>query len=1091
MRDSLRKHKYQLRNIMVAVASGLLLWVVNAVVLVGVFHRGTVEERIFHPDAYSIFTLLIIILAFTAYGILSYCGIAKRRLLEDSLEESEEKYRNLFEKTSNAVIIYDAETMRFEDINSACLNLYGYTKEEFLLLTPKDISAEPEKAERGVKDVIAGEPEAGHVPLRYHKKKDGTVFPVEIFAGTFIHKGNEKIFQTVIDLTESENMKDALRTAKKEWELTFDAISDPLFVHDSELNIVRANKAYQEASGLPFSELIGKPYYEVFPKMESPFNGCLKALKSREVEKEIEVLTPIGKIYKLRFYPIKMLMADKKYSIHILEDITENKRAEENLRKSEKKYRDLTESTSDWVWELDENGIYTYASSRVKDLLGYEPREIIGKSPFDLMHQEEARRVAEEFSAIAKAKRPFAGLENTNLHKDGRLVVLETSGVPIFDAEGNFKGYRGIDRDITERRRAEETLKESEKRYKRLIEANTDYIFTVEVKNDQPVKTTHGPACVKITGYTSEEYEKNPKLWIQMVQEGDRDAVIRQAEAVFSGKAKPLEHRIITKEGRIKWVSNIPVPRYDGKGRLISYDGLISDITERRKAEEFIKDILQSVGEGFLVINTEYKIMSANRSYLEQEKADIEDVLGRHCYDVSHHRDNPCFMEGEECAPKHTFETGAPYTAMHTHYDKDGNPIYIETKSFPMKDMSGKFYAVIETLDNITEKRTLEGQLRHAQKMEAVGTLAGGVAHDFNNILSAIIGYAHISLMKMKPDDPVRYNIDQILACSQRATALTQGLLSFSRKQVINPVLLDLNELLRRFEKFILRLIREDIEFTCRYGAGALTVMADSGQIEQAIMNLVTNARDAMPAGGRLMIEANLVRLDKDFVNAHGYGVLGEFALISISDTGIGMDETTKARIFEPFFTTKEQGKGTGLGLSIVYGIIKKHDGFITVYSEPGKGTTFRIYLPVSQAKAAPEETHTEEPVPSLEGTETILLAEDDEAVRRLTRTVLENFGYTVIETIDGEDAVLKFIANKDRVQLAILDAIMPKKNGGEVFREIKALKPNFPVLFMSGYPGEIVGKQGLLDPGINFVPKPISPSDLLKKVREMLGKRV
>jgi len=508
-----------------------------------------------------------------------------------------------------------------------------------------------------------------------------------------------------------------------------------------------------------------------------------------------------------------------------------------------------------------------------------------------------------------------------------------------------------------------------------------------------------------------------------------------------------------------------------------------------QKSEEFTRSILESVGEGFVVIDQEYRIISANRAYCEQTKLSCDDIVGRHCYEISHHIEKPCFTVGEVCAPMHTFKTGEPTLSVHTHYDAENNPVYIETRSFPMKDASGRITAIIETLNNITDQKKLADQLRHAQKMEAVGTLAGGVAHDFNNILSAIIGYAHISLMKMKPDDPVRHNIDQILASSQRAAALTQGLLSFSRKQVINPVLLDLNELVQRFEKFIIRLIREDIEFTCRCCAGALPVMADSGQIEQAIMNLVTNARDAMPEGGRLMIVTDRTRLGKDFVDAHGYGVPGEFALISITDTGLGMDETTKAHIFEPFFTTKEVGKGTGLGLSMVYGIVKKHDGFITVYSERGKGTTFKIYLPVSQVKAAPEKEHKEAPVPSLEGTETVLLAEDDEFVRRLTRTVLEKFGYTVIEAADGEDAVHKFIANKDRVQLAILDAIMPKKNGGEVFRELTAMKPGFPVLFMSGYPAEIVGKQGILEPGFKFVPKPISPSELLKKVRDMLGK--
>ena len=415
-----------------------------------------------------------------------------------------------------------------------------------------------------------------------------------------------------------------------------------------------------------------------------------------------------------------------------------------------------------------------------------------------------------------------------------------------------------------------------------------------------------------------------------------------------------------------------------------------------------------------------------------------------------------------------------------------GEIIYLETSSHALEDENGKFLGIEGILRDVTGQRRLEEQYRQAQKMEAIGQLAGGVAHDFNNILSAIIGYAHLTLMKMKEDNPDRHNVEQILASSQRATTLTQSLLAFSRKQVINPVLLDVNDLLRRFEKLLLRLIREDIEFKILLTDVRLPVMADSGQIEQAIMNLVTNARDAMPHGGRLTIETSLVTVDEEFLAAYGYGKVGDFALISVMDTGTGMDEKTKKHIYEPFFTTKEQGKGTGLGLSMVYGIIKTHEGYINVYSEPGEGTTFKIYLPVASMHAPEAKAETEKP-PVLEGNELILLAEDDDVVRNLTSTVLRHFGYEVIESMDGEDAVYKFIEHKKSIQMAILDGIMPKKNGGEVYREIRTVRPDIKVLFMSGYPEDTVGKQGILGPGINFISKPISPTELLKKVREVL----
>jgi CheY-like chemotaxis protein len=373
--------------------------------------------------------------------------------------------------------------------------------------------------------------------------------------------------------------------------------------------------------------------------------------------------------------------------------------------------------------------------------------------------------------------------------------------------------------------------------------------------------------------------------------------------------------------------------------------------------------------------------------------------------------------------------------------------------------------------------------------MEAIGLLAGGVAHDFNNILTAVVSYSHLTLMKMQENDPLRHYIQQILESSNRAAALTQSLLAFSRKQTVNLTVIDLNEVIKGFEKFLLRLIREDIALETTCAGDTLSVMADRGQIEQMIMNLVTNAQDAMPDGGRLAIETKLVSLDQEFIETRGFGKPGEYALVSVSDTGIGMDEQTKSRGFEPFFTTKEQGKGTGLGLSMVYGIVKKHDGFINVYSEPGKGTTFKIYLPILRVAEDADNQTTGEPVAPRGGTETLLMAEDDEDLREVNVVMLNHFGYTVIEAVDGVDAVSKFIENKERIQLIILDAIMPRMNGKEAFREIKAMGPEMKFIFMSGYAEDIFTKNGVPDHEAEFILKPVSPDDLLKKIREVLDR--
>jgi len=364
--------------------------------------------------------------------------------------------------------------------------------------------------------------------------------------------------------------------------------------------------------------------------------------------------------------------------------------------------------------------------------------------------------------------------------------------------------------------------------------------------------------------------------------------------------------------------------------------------------------------------------------------------------------------------------------------------------------------------------------------------LAGGVAHDFNNILTAIIGYSSLMQMKMAENDPLRPSVNSILASTERAASLTQSLLAFSRKQILTPKHVEMNTIVRRVEKLIERLIGEDIEIKQVLHDEPLPIKADTGQIEQIMINLVTNARDAMPRGGKLTIETGDVELNSDFIKAHGYGKPGNYALLTVTDTGTGMDKKTVKRIFEPFFTTKSTGKGTGLGLAIVYGIVKQHSGYISVYSEPGIGTTFKVYLP--QIKAALHHARSvSAPVPT-GGTETLLVAEDDSSVRNLTTAVLQGFGYTVIEASDGEEALEKYRDNKDTIRLLIFDVIMPRKNGREAYNEIRKMNPSVKALFTSGYTAEIIYKKGLLGDDVNFLSKPVSPNKLLNKVAEMLG---
>jgi signal transduction histidine kinase len=387
------------------------------------------------------------------------------------------------------------------------------------------------------------------------------------------------------------------------------------------------------------------------------------------------------------------------------------------------------------------------------------------------------------------------------------------------------------------------------------------------------------------------------------------------------------------------------------------------------------------------------------------------------------------------------------------------------------------------------ELSVVNEQLRQSQKMEAVGQLAGGIAHDFNNILMAIIGYADLLRMKTKEDAPIRAYAEHILEAADRAAHLTHELLAFSRRQILNPQPLDLNEIISRLKTLLRRGIGENIELKTVFSKETM-VYVDRAQIELVLINLANNARDAMPQGGILTIETETIALDNTFRRIHGFGDPGMYVLVSVTDTGMGMDEKTRMRIFEPFFTTKEVGKGTGLGLSMVYGVIKQHQGYISVESTPGKGTKFTIYLPLlplvsdrqSLSSIAAEETFPG-------GTETLLLAEDDEVLRKLSRSLLEEAGYKVIEAKNGEDAIEEFLGHKDEIKMLIFDMIMPRKGGMEAFKEIKIIKPDIKAIFVSGYTADKLYMDRMLRGESELIFKPISPGTLLKKVREILDK--
>ncbi|MDA8325343.1 MAG: PAS domain S-box protein [Nitrospiraceae bacterium] len=637
---------------------------------------------------------------------------------------------------------------------------------------------------------------------------------------------------------------------------------------------------------------------------------------------------------------------------------------------------------------------------------------------------------------------------------------------------------------------AQQEIEESERRFRVLFEQAPDAITVYDQDENRFVDANEN--AERLFALSREELLKTgPRQIYPDAQPDGRlisESISENIKLTLAGESVALDRLIRCADGKERLCEVRLVRLPSGERRLIRASYI--DVTERRQAEKALfyaekkfRDLLETIQLIAVMLDCDGNVVFCNDYFLGLAGWSRDEALGNNWFDM--------FLPGEnretvKSVFKSILRDNAPLHYENPIVTREGAKRLIIWDNSVLRNFGGDVIGTASLGIDVTEHRRLEEQLRQAQKMEAIGQLAGGVAHDFNNILCAIVGYAHLALMKMPEGDPVRGNMEQILRASERATTLTRSLLSFSRKQIINPRPNNLTDIIRGLEKFLSRLIREDIEMKIKCGGGEMMIFADRGQIEQMLMNLVTNARDAMPGGGHIAIGTVKVRMDEEFIRMHGYGKPGAYAAIVVSDTGEGMDAKTKERIFEPFFTTREQGKGTGLGLSMVYGIVKQHEGFIDVDSEQGKGAEFRIYLPLVSA-AVPDRQRDIRLTEAEGGVETLLVAEDDEAIRQLNTELLRNYGYRIIEAVDGEDAVAKFRQNMDDVQLIIMDGIMPKKNGKEAYEEIRAINPSVRVIYLSGYAEDIISREGLLEPGTNFILKPVTPANLLKKVRDVL----
>jgi PAS domain S-box-containing protein len=517
---------------------------------------------------------------------------------------------------------------------------------------------------------------------------------------------------------------------------------------------------------------------------------------------------------------------------------------------------------------------------------------------------------------------------------------------------------------------------------------------------------------------------------------------------------------------------------------------LMTDVTDRRRAEDALRasearfrQLAEHIHEAFFVIEMpsgQALYISPTWGEIWGRSVDAAYADSQLWFNAIHPDDRAEVVAGQAAIGR-----GQPATNVFRVQRPDGSERWVRGRTFPVVDASGVVYRMVGVAEDITELRKTEDQLLKAQKMEAVGRLAGGIAHDFNNVLTAIFGYVEMVVEDLPSGSQARADLDEVLKAAGRAASLTRQLLAFSRQQVLQPTVLQINDVVQDLEKMLRRVIGEDLELRVTLAPDAGKVRADVGQLEQVVLNLAVNARDAMPTGGKLTIETVNAGLTEAYADAHQPVVPGAYVMLAVSDTGVGMSPEVRARVFEPFFTTKEQGKGTGLGLSTVYGIVKQSGGYVWVYSEPGRGATFKIYLPRVDAPIdvapRPKEGGT------LAGTETVLVAEDDDLLRPLAKNVLEKFGYTVLAAANADAALASARGHQGPIHLLVSDVVMPGASGRELARRLAATHPETKVLFVSGYTDDAIVHHGMLEPGLNYLQKPFTPATLGRKVREVL----
>jgi two-component system cell cycle sensor histidine kinase/response regulator CckA len=747
-----------------------------------------------------------------------------------------------------------------------------------------------------------------------------------------------------------------------------------------------------------------------------------------------------------------------------------------------------------WPGAAEEPEPPSVYSGRWESIVGYTA-EALSADPdlfLRIIHADDRERVLESV-ARARANDDRFSSDYRLLASDGATVWVHDEAVYLRDAQGELLEVTGYLVDISEAKQFEADLLEAEARNKRLVEQLP--LATYIEHLDRSSASYMSPQIEALVGYSAEEWTSDPEFFSKALHPDDRERVLADfARLHETGEPLECEYRLVARDGTVVSIRDAAVVVRDETGRPLYAQGFIVDVSERQAAEDAREESDRRFRD--LVAGIDVIVWEADtnlRFSFVSKRA--ENILG---YPIERWLSEPNFAmqlfhpdDRDEIVARDTEQiaSGGDYELEYRMVAADGRTVWFrEIVRIELVDGVKRLRGVM--VDVTAQKQSdqarfeLEEQLRQAQKMEAVGQLAGGIAHDFNNLLTAISGYSTLALDRLDgTQSAVRADLHEIERASERAASLTQQLLAFSRKQVLQPQVLDLNDIVLGLDQLLRRVLGEEIELVKTTARSPLMVEADPAQLGQVLINLAINARDAMPGGGILTIESAEVHIDETDSRASSDLRSGSFAVISVADTGHGIDDATQAHLFEPFFTTKEVGKGTGLGLATVYGIVQQSDGFVTVDSAPGSGATFRVFLPLSAKQPAVEHGPQTPPLPA--GSETILLVEDETIVRDLARTILELRGYHVLVAASPQEA-MTLDERGVHFDLVVTDVVMPKMRGGELAERLRSRRPGLKVLFMSGYPD---GQDaiGAGDAGSSFLQKPFTVVELGRKVRELL----